>query len=69
MKLTKNEKRNFETLTNEVNKKINDSRLENFDLFYEEDCEFRLEIINSLINLLKEEKEMIQNILEEETAN
>jgi hypothetical protein len=63
MKLTKNEKLNFEKLTNEVNEKINDSRLELFDSFYEEDIEFRLEIIDELILRLNEEKEMINNIL------
>jgi hypothetical protein len=63
MNLTKNEKLNFEKLTNEVNEKINDSRLELFDLFYEEDIEFRLEIIDELILRLNEEKEMINNIL------
>jgi len=63
MNLTKNEKLNFEKLTNEVNEKINDSRLELFDSFYEEDIEFRLEIIDELILRLNEEKEMINNIL------
>ena len=63
MNLTKNDKTNFEKLTNEVNKKINDSRLELFDSFYEEDIEFRLEIIDELIIRLNEEKEMINNIL------
>ena len=63
MNLTKNDKTNFEKLTNEVNKKINDSRLELFDSFYEEDIEFRLEIIDELILRLNEEKEMINNIL------
>jgi hypothetical protein len=69
MNLTKNEKLNFEKLTNEVNEKINDSRLELFDSFYEEDIEFRLEIINELILRLNEEKEMINNILIEEAVN
>ena len=69
MKLRKNEKTNLEKLTNEVNKKINDFRLELFDSFYEEDIEFRLKIIDELILLLNEEKEMIKNILEEEVAN
>ena len=67
MNLTKNDKTNFEKLTNEVNKKINDSRLELFDSFYEEDIEFRLEIIDELILRLNEEKEMINNILKNET--
>jgi hypothetical protein len=69
MNLTKNEKLNFEKLTNKVNEKINDSRLELFDSFYEEDIEFRLEIINELILRLNEEKEMINNILIEEAVN
>ncbi len=66
MKLTKNDKSNFEKLTNEVNEKINDSRLEFFNLFYVEDCEFRLKIIDELIEKLKEERKLIENLLEEE---
>jgi hypothetical protein len=63
MRLSKNEKLNLKKLTNEVNEKINDSRLELFDSFYEEDCEFRLNIIDELIEKLKEEKKFIMNIV------
>jgi len=43
-------------------KKINDSVLEKLKDFYEEDCEFRLELINELESLLSQEKEIIEDV-------
>jgi len=62
MKLSKIEKKLFEKINLELNLKINDSILEKFDKFYEEDCEFRLELIEEIINLLSQEKELIQEL-------
>lgn len=65
MKLSKIEKKLFERINLELNLKINDSILEKFDKFYEEDCEFRLELIEEIINLLSQEKELIQELLKQ----
>ena len=66
MNLTRIEKERFEEFSTKINKKINDSKLELFDSFYKEDCDFRMEIINEIIDLLKDEEELIVKLLSEE---
>jgi hypothetical protein len=65
MKLSKIEKSVFEKINVERNLRINNSVLESFDEFYSEDMDFRIELINKLIILLNEEKELIKVKLEE----
>jgi hypothetical protein len=65
MVLGKIEKIVFEEINKQLNEKINDSILENFDSFYEEDCEFRLELIDELISLLEKEKQLIKFLTED----
>jgi hypothetical protein len=65
MKLSKIEKSVFEKINVERNLRINNSVLESFDEFYSEDMDFRIELINKLISLLNEEKELIKVKLEE----
>jgi hypothetical protein len=69
MKLSKIEKKAFEKINLELNNIVNDSNLEKYDEFFEEDCEFRLEIIKKMINILLKEKELIKDLLIEEAAN
>lgn len=64
MKLSKIEKKAFEKINLELNQKINDSILEKFDEFFIEDCEFRLELIEEMLNLLSQEKELIEDLIE-----
>ena len=59
MVLKKIEKAAFAEINKQLNKRINNSILEKFDTFYEEDCEFRLELIDELISLLEKEKQLI----------
>ena len=65
MKLSKIEKSVFEKINVKRNLRINDSVLESFDEFYSEDMIFRIELIDKLISLLNEEKELIKVKLEE----
>jgi hypothetical protein len=62
MRLSKIEKNAFKKINLELNDMINDSSLEKFNKFFEEDCENRLEKIDKLIKLLLQEKALINCI-------
>jgi hypothetical protein len=62
MILTNIEKKILKKINKEINDKINYSVLEKFNDFYEEDCEYRLELINELVTLLSQEKEIIEDV-------
>jgi hypothetical protein len=62
MKLSKIEKNVFEKINLKLNEMINDSSLEKLSEFYGEDCEYRLENIDCLIELLLQEKALINHI-------
>jgi hypothetical protein len=62
MKLTKIETKTFKNICDQLTD-INDSSLVNYDKFYEEDCEFRLDKIDEMISLLNKEKELINDLI------
>ena len=62
MKLTKIETKTFKNISDQLTD-INDSSLVNYDKFYEEDCEFRLDKIDEMISLLNKEKELINDLI------
>jgi len=62
MKLSKIEKNVFEKINLKLNEMINDSSLEKLSEFFSEDCEYRLENIDCLIELLLQEKALINHI-------
>ena len=59
MNLTSVEKNVFEEINHKLNNLINDSNLEQLSEFYEEDCEFRLSVIDEIIEVLTKEKELL----------
>ncbi len=59
MTLSSIEKNVFEEINHKLNNLINDSSLEQLSEFYEEDCEFRLSVIDEIIEVLTKEKELL----------
>ena len=62
MTLSTIEKSVFEGINSKLNDLINDSSLEQLSEFHEEDCEFRLSVIDEAIELLIKEKELINKL-------
>ena len=62
MTLSTIEKSVFEEINSKLNDLINDSSLEQLSEFYEEDCEFRLSVIDEAIELLIKERKLINNL-------
>jgi hypothetical protein len=62
MTLSSIEKSVFEEINSKLNNLINDSSLEQLSEFYEEDCEFRLSVIDEVIELLIIEKKLINKL-------
>ena len=62
MTLSTIEKSVFEEINSKLNDLINDSSLEQLSEFYEEDCEFRLSVIDEEIELLIIEKKLINKL-------
>ena len=46
-----------------LNNLINDSNIEKLERYFDEDLNFRLNIIDELIKLLSQEKEMINDLI------
>ncbi len=63
MNLSKIEKKLFIEINMKSNKLINDSNIEKLEHYYDEDLDFRLNIIDELIELLSQEKEMINGLI------
>ena len=64
-KLTSIERDVLSKITDRIKAIYNDGVLENFDSFYEEDIEFRKDMIYECIKLLQQEKEYINMIISE----
>jgi hypothetical protein len=62
MTLSSIEKSVFEEINSKLNDLINDSSLEQLSEFYEEDCEFRLSVIDEAIELLIKERKWVNNL-------
>ena len=62
MTLSTIEKSVFEEINSKLNDLINDSSLEQLSEFYEEDCEFRLSVIDEAIELLIKERKWVNNL-------
>ena len=62
MTLSTIEKSVFEEINSKLNDLINDSSLEQLSEFYEEDCEFRLSVIDEAIELLIKERKLINKL-------
>jgi hypothetical protein len=62
MTLSSIEKSVFEEINSKLNNLINDSSLEQLSEFYEEDCEFRLSVIDEAIELLIKERKWVNNL-------
>jgi len=60
--LSKIEKKLFIEINMNLNKLINDSNIEKLERYFDEDLNFRLNIIDELIKLLSQEKEMINDL-------
>tara|TARA_B110000503_G_C6905294_1_gene312445 strand:+ start:433 stop:627 length:195 start_codon:yes stop_codon:yes gene_type:complete len=52
----------FREINTKLNNLINDSSLEQLSEFYEEDCEFRLSVIDEAIELLIKERKWVNNL-------
>ena len=63
MMLSKIEKKLFIEINMNLNKLINDSNIEKLERYFDEDLNFRLNIIDELIKLLSQEKEMINDLI------
>ena len=61
--LSKIEKKLFIEINMNLNKLINDSNIEKLERYFDEDLNFRLNIIDELIKLLSQEKEMINDLI------
>lgn len=62
MTLSSIEKSAFEEINTKLNNLINDSNLETLSEFYDEDCEFRLSVIDDIIELLTMERKLINKL-------
>jgi hypothetical protein len=63
MILTKIEIKSFKHIYDQLEKQINYSALIKLNEFYDEDCEDRIDIINEMILLLNNEKDLINDLL------
>jgi hypothetical protein len=61
--LSKIEKKLFIEINMNLNKLINDSNIEKLERYFDEDLNFILNIIDELIKLLSQEKEMINDLI------